>query len=404
MKTSYFVATISLLLVPTNGQGLIEILDLNGFTKFSTALQLDPELLYEISCQNSVIMWAPINEAAGFDDLINGNGSRIFRRDGNTTVGIQGSIDKATGTTNPTETTTPKTATKKKRNFGSLPDSNAEVLETFFRNTAYVNLGPHEPARIVQNYAAPTPGSREASLEVKSGLGISKKLSGPFKYDQGIIYGVNRFFDLPLPLIDSLSILGLTTFIDAITAGRLTQKLSDTTAMTIFAFQNFPTTPSVNINEYTITGFLGFSPGFTEEGSLVSDAGTKLKFSFYHGSYFVNGIRIIRTDMTIKNGVLHLLEKPFSEAGYESHTSCGCNDTTLLTSSYATITSSGDYGTTSSSLVPSGGLATPASPGGNITTAPTPVPTYSTGSAARYGPGSVAFFGAIIAIIGWLRV
>lgn len=118
-----------------------------------------------------------------------------------------------------------------------------------------------------------------------------------------------RFFDLPLPLIDSLSVFGFNTFIDAITSSGLEQKLSDSPAITIFAFPNSRNTSSVNLNEYTVTGYLGFSPVFEDQGKLLSDAGTTLEFSFSHGSYFVNGIRIIRTDVILKNGVLHLLEK-----------------------------------------------------------------------------------------------
>jgi hypothetical protein len=109
-------------------------------------------------------------------------------------------------------------------------------------------------------------------------------------------------------------LLGFSTFIDAIISSGLKQKLSHTPAMTIFTFANPETAPSVDINEYTITGFLGTSPELVNQLSMKNDVGMTLNFKFKGGSLFVNGTRVVRSDITFKNGVLHQLE----------HVSCYC--------------------------------------------------------------------------------
>ncbi|KAF8534353.1 FAS1 domain-containing protein, partial [Trichophaea hybrida] len=129
------------------------------------------------------------------------------------------------------------------------------------------------------------------------------------KYDGGIIYGANDFVTLPQPLIDTLSSLGFTTFIDDIISSGLKKKLSDTPAVTVFTFANSSKTFSIDINEYTITGFLGYSPKLVDQRSLKNNAGKTLTFKYKHGSLFVNDTRVVRSDITSKNGVVHQLEK-----------------------------------------------------------------------------------------------
>jgi len=188
MKANYLITAISLLLANVNGQGVIDVLNLNGFTNFATGLQNYPDLLSEISCRNRIIVWAPINEVPDFSSHVNDTTPLLFRRQ---------SLDVLKYGQHASEPTSsspqPTTTSNQKRHIGTLPDSNAEVLRTFLRDPRFVNLGPHERGRIVQNYAAPSHGSRgEANLEIKAGLGIAEKVSGPFKYDHGIIYGVNK--------------------------------------------------------------------------------------------------------------------------------------------------------------------------------------------------------------------
>ncbi|KAF8542030.1 hypothetical protein BDD12DRAFT_877352, partial [Trichophaea hybrida] len=173
-----------------------------------------------------------------------------------------------------------------------LPDSNFQVLYSFLVDPTFVNLGEGQPGRIVMNNAAPMSGTSEADIEVRGGVGIAHTLSGPFKYDGGIIYGANDFVTLPQPLIDTLSSLGFTTFIDDIISSGLKKKLSDTPAVTVFTFANSSKTFSIDINEYTITGFLGYSPKLVDQRSLKNNAGKTLTFKYKHGSLFVNDTRV----------------------------------------------------------------------------------------------------------------
>jgi uncharacterized surface protein with fasciclin (FAS1) repeats len=116
---------------------------------------------------------------------------------------------------------------------------------------------------------------------------------------------------MPNPFISTLTSLDLTTFRDAVVAAGLEEKLNDTPAMTIFTFANdaISSDETFNVNEHTITNLLGYSPELVDTGPFTSDAGTKITVTFSGGSIFVNGIRIVKTDIIMKNGVVHQLEK-----------------------------------------------------------------------------------------------
>ncbi|KAF8252054.1 hypothetical protein K440DRAFT_636236 [Wilcoxina mikolae CBS 423.85] len=301
MKVNYLFIVAAILPAYSHGQGIINILNDNGFTNFATALEHDPDLLYKVTYREDVTVWAAINEATGFLP-VNDTKRKLFRRDDPPSPTLDNSFSYPE-------------AKKGKRNVhgkyrGPLPDSNFQVLNTFLRDPDYVNLGPDQPGRIVTNYAAPKPGTSESVIKVRGGLEIVHTVSGPFKYDKGVIYGVNEFVALPRPLLESLSLLGFTTFIDVITSSGVKQQLSQTPAMTIFTFANpsNATSVNININEYTITGYLGTSPELVGQMSLQNDAGATLHFKYHGGFLYVNGCRVVRSDILIKNGVLHQLE------------------------------------------------------------------------------------------------
>lgn len=118
-------------------------------------------------------------------------------------------------------------------------------------------------------------------------------------------YSAYRYFTLPRPLIETLGLVGLAVFRDAIISAGLEQRLSDTPGVTIFAFNN---TDSISVEEHTITGTFAYTPELFNRKSFTSDAGTALEITAADGDLFVNGVRIIKGNIIIKNGVVHQLE------------------------------------------------------------------------------------------------
>jgi len=309
MKFTYPFALLSLVFVPVHGLDLIDALVKHGFTKFAKDLQLYPDLMKKFEGRNDVTVWAPVNEAVTpvkkHKDLSKGHSKvrrgLLLRRQTNSEYSAQISHSGP-----------PPGSRPAKRGHSEMSPSNFVTLRSFLENPEFVNLGPHQPGRFVSSYQA-SPDSDEPFVQVSAGGGeTTDQVSGPFKYDYGLIYGVNSFFTLPSPLDDTLDTLGFKVFQDAVDSEGLKEKLSETPAMVIFAFADHTVHGKFEVKEHTISGFLGYTPELIDGGQFTSDAGTTLTVKFKDGDVFVNGIRIVKSDIIIKNGVIHQLEGPLS--------------------------------------------------------------------------------------------
>jgi hypothetical protein len=109
--------------------------------------------------------------------------------------------------------------------------------------------------------------------------------------------------------MDSLSAVGLDDFRNEIIASGLEETLSETPGVTIFAPSNF-TSGAFNISTHVITnGFLGFLPQLFDTTGLRTDSGLPISLTFEDGMFYINGIRIIRADIIVKNGVVYEIEQ-----------------------------------------------------------------------------------------------
>lgn len=109
-------------------------------------------------------------------------------------------------------------------------------------------------------------------------------------------------------MYDTLDKLGFKVFRDAITKAGLKEKLSETPQEVIFVFADDTVHGKFDVKAHTITGFPGYLPELVDGGSFTSDAGTTLTIKFKDGDVYVNDVRIVKSDITIKNGVMHQLE------------------------------------------------------------------------------------------------
>ncbi|KAA8912301.1 hypothetical protein FN846DRAFT_933461 [Sphaerosporella brunnea] len=292
---------LSLFVVSIYGQGLVQILKYNGFTVFAGFLESHPELLSRFTQTNDVTIWAPINSA----EVPGSSNGRLRVRDPSPAdISLMGS------TTGPPPD--PNVPSKRKRGaVPPLPPSNFVTLRTFLNDSQYVNLGSDQPGRVVSNYVG---GAGVATLQVTSGTGDPvDQVSGPFKYDKGLIYGVTSYFTLPKPLFESLTTVGLTEFRDAIVAQGFKKKLSETPGVTIFAPRHCP--DKIDISSHVITnGFLGFLPELYDQSArqnpIKTDSGIPIRVTLKDGVFYVNGVRIIRSNIIVQNGVVYEIEKP----------------------------------------------------------------------------------------------
>ena len=85
-------------------------------------------------------------------------------------------------------------------------------------------------------------------------------------------------------------------------------KLSDTPGVTIFAFES-NSSDAISVAEHTITNEVTYTQDLLDYKTFTVDSGTTLTITMVDGFTFVNGVRIIKSDIIIKNGVVHQLER-----------------------------------------------------------------------------------------------
>lgn len=145
-----------------------------GYTEFAKQLELYPQLLNSIKKRSDTVVWAVPN-------------AMVLRKFGNGTIHKRSAADASSQASHQ-----PPTPYRRKRQLSRLPASNAETLFTFLEDPTFVNLGPGQPGRLVSSYVG-TSSPAEASVKIASGLGQSnQQTGGPFKFDKGIIYIVDK--------------------------------------------------------------------------------------------------------------------------------------------------------------------------------------------------------------------
>jgi uncharacterized surface protein with fasciclin (FAS1) repeats len=109
--------------------------------------------------------------------------------------------------------------------------------------------------------------------------------------------------------MDSLSAVGLDNFRNEVITSGLEETLSETPGVTIFAPSNF-TSGNFNISTHVITnGFLGFLPELFHTTGLRTDSGLPIRVTLEDGIFYINGVRITRADIIVKNGVVYEIEQ-----------------------------------------------------------------------------------------------
>ena len=116
---------------------------------------------------------------------------------------------------------------------------------------------------------------------------------------------MNRYFTTPILLSESLCKLGADTFLEAIREAGKECELDELTRTTFFAPLN-PTSDCVD--DAVVADFLGYTTDLTC-GTLTAKSGAKIEITQSDdGTFYVNGDPIVKSDIVLKNGVVHFVD------------------------------------------------------------------------------------------------
>jgi hypothetical protein len=131
--------------------------------------------------------------------------------------------------------------------------------------------------------------------------------------DRRSLYPRHRFFTLPSTFSESIQYTErATNFYDTVVKAELKEFFDDTAACTVFAPVDRKKDHMCKIDpkEHIICNFIGFSPELYSGVTYYSAAGTPINVTIADdGTKRLNGIRVLTSDISTKNGVLHLIEK-----------------------------------------------------------------------------------------------
>ncbi|KAF8544750.1 hypothetical protein BDD12DRAFT_872484 [Trichophaea hybrida] len=242
-----------------------------GFHKFAEALEDNPAFVASINARSDTTVWAVPDEVI---EQQFGNNTKLHKRQSTTALAGQ-AVHKPPG------------PAARKRASGT----NAETLYQYLEDPAFVNLG------------------------CQWGGATTAQLNGPFVFDKGVIIGVVGFFTLPTLWSQTIQNDGRADqFYAAVVHAKLESFFDNTPACTVFApidtkkYHGHKLDPK----KYIICNFLGHSPQLLPGTTYYSVDGTPIKITWgSDGIKRVNGIEFVQTDLITKNGVLHLIKKPF---------------------------------------------------------------------------------------------
>jgi hypothetical protein len=143
-------------------------------------------------------------------------------------------------------------------------------------------------------------------------------------FDGGVIHVIDGLLTLPPNVSTVAQEAGLSAFLGAVNATGLTEAVTTTPDLTIFApnnaaFQdissalaNLTTEEAAAILQYhVINGTVAYSSTLAN-GSVPTLGGDNITITIIDGEVFVNRARVVTADILLANGVLHVLDSVLS--------------------------------------------------------------------------------------------
>ncbi|KAF8535237.1 FAS1 domain-containing protein, partial [Trichophaea hybrida] len=176
----------------------------------------------------------------------------------------------------------------------------------------YIALGDGEGARIVSQ----PPEETDGKIRIISGLGRVRNVKGEaIKFERGEIHKTDGFFTHPVGIEQTFENTGGKKFLSALETTGLLDTVNNTRKITIFApqdsaFDGRGAPDEGELNRY-IHGGLAFTPelGSRSESCYDSEGSTTLVVTLKGKDKFINGAKILKSNIIAKNGVIHYIEK-----------------------------------------------------------------------------------------------
>lgn len=189
-------------------------------------------------------------------------------------------------------------------------------MRTRFNDTKYEHVTGGQNLEVFRN---------ETTFYVGTGISLKSNVLIPdLEFAGGIIHIVDHPMAPPYSLGNTSTVLGINSVANIIQASENSHghsflaNIQNASDVTVFAPQNSAlnstlTTSSQTAGNFVVSGPVLYSTALTAGTSFLTAAKTKLFVTTNaSGAIFVNGSRIIESDILTANGVVHVIESPFS--------------------------------------------------------------------------------------------
>lgn len=195
-------------------------------------------------------------------------------------------------------------ATNSTINFSPSANGNSsQIMHTLLKNSSLVNLaGNNGTGQVVLSEQAHTGNT----TLIYDGQWPPACISNYTNTSNGQIVFLDRALRIPRNLDDALSQNALFGFQRALLEQGKMQMANSTAGVTVFAPMRFGSFDQVDTASFLVNSTVYFP----ENGTLTSMSGAPLTIttSPQDGSIMVNGTRIVKKDILLANGVMHVLE------------------------------------------------------------------------------------------------
>ncbi|KZO90736.1 hypothetical protein CALVIDRAFT_568799 [Calocera viscosa TUFC12733] len=234
------------------------------------------------------------------------------------------------------------------KNLSNAQQDGGEVVSTMLKNATVVNMGgvsnvvgvPSAMQLGTQGTASNTGGSNGQQIAVQGGLGRGANVTaGDFVFDGGLVQIIDQVLDIPDTCSKTLTLNNVTAFVQYLSMSFNLVPSSgisnpdpvgfydNLTEVTCFAPDNtaFAAQAPIydNLNTQQLSAAMGlhifrgvFYGSETPSGSILAPMwgnGTKgFVFERNSSGMFIGNSQLIKSDWMLKNGVVHILDKPLN--------------------------------------------------------------------------------------------
>ncbi|KAK0647117.1 FAS1 domain-containing protein [Cercophora newfieldiana] len=186
-------------------------------------------------------------------------------------------------------------------------------VPTYLTNTDYSTVSGGQVVEVK---------AENGGVTILSGNGASARVQGTdFNFTGGTVHIIDSVLSIPPNLTVALTQGNLTSLAGAATKANLVQAVSDIQELTLFAPNNeaFAAVADVAagltieqltavLGYHVISGSVVYSSDITNGTQAKTLQGSDVKLTIKDGSVFVNQAKVVKPDVLVKNGVVHVID------------------------------------------------------------------------------------------------